>query len=471
MQARRTAEAQQGRAARVLATLYGYAANGPLHVGLHYPEHALGCTFGRQAAHALAQSGHHPACPLKINRYFTAEQSAAGESPEQRVGIGYRGFVSSPVTGGAGRGTRARRSYLERAAGVDRRYRTATGAHRVNVHGRAAQREATDDGGVGERDSPVDQRDVGGGAPHVERHGLLKVGCAHDLEGRRDSARWPREHAANRLTAHRLYAQAATRGLHDAKIGRAALQREVFEVPFHPRAHEGIGHRGRSALVLSGFGRELLRKGHRYAELAQGLTHGFFVGRVDVRVQQAHGYRFDPRSSQLSDQLVESRLVGAQQGFAVGRASFGQAEAHVFCQQGLLASRLQLVEFRAGLSADFEQVFETRGGDQCGARALSLQHRVGGNGGAVAQAVGRRSVEQARQGIEYRAAGVVRRGQQLAPTAATVRTAVDHVGESSTGVYAYLESALSIALHAFDSTAGPWRRALPAPRVAVSGSQ
>jgi hypothetical protein len=43
----------------------------------------------------------------------------------------------------------------------------------------------------------------------------------------------------------------------------------------------------------------------------------------------------------------------------------------------------EVVKFGAGLTADFEDVFESGGGDKSGAGSFAFEQRVGADGGAV----------------------------------------------------------------------------------------
>jgi len=101
------------------------------------------------------------------------------------------------------------------------------------------------------------------------------------------------------------------------------------------------------------------------------------------------------------------------------------------------------VVLRALMTADVYHVAETRAGDHPGDRPLALQHRVGGDGGAMEDVADTRRVdgvvpaefEDARQ---HPLAGILRGGGHLVDPGGTPGgVGVHHVGEGTPHVNAY----------------------------------
>ena len=106
--------------------------------------------------------------------------------------------VPRAVADGTRIGTRAARSDAQRAAGVDVGDRSAAGANSVNVDDRQPDGKIADRRFRGHANPAVDQADVGGRAPHVERDDP-RVACrSRDRTGADDSRRWTGEDRLHR---------------------------------------------------------------------------------------------------------------------------------------------------------------------------------------------------------------------------------------------------------------------------------
>src|SRR5215469_822484 len=151
------------------AALHADDADRPRHIGSHDGNDAL-CSG--QSIHAQSCREAIDCCPSEItaHRHATAEQVCRVEGLQDDVGIGYGWLVISAVVAGRPRiGTGAARTDLEQSAAVHNRDRTTAGADRMDVEHWGFNRIAVDDRLPREpRLAPLQQRDIGGGAAHVE---------------------------------------------------------------------------------------------------------------------------------------------------------------------------------------------------------------------------------------------------------------------------------------------------------------
>ena len=81
-------------------------------------------------------------------------------------------------------------------------------------------------------------------------------------------------------------------------------------------------------------------------------------------------------------------MVGGERDGAVRAQASVELEAELVGDERLGRDGLEVVDVRAGLAADDEQVAHALGGDERGAGALALDDGVGGDGGAVHDEVG-----------------------------------------------------------------------------------
>ena len=143
--------------------------------------------LGQAVRSSLHRSTERLRGEVPAERHGAVEQSRFREPPQDEVGVGHRRLrPAEAVAGRTGLGARADRADLHQAVAVEPGDRAAAGADRVDVDHGEADREARhlalegDFGGAA-----VDQRDVGGGAAHVERdESLAQRRGAQDAAGR-----------------------------------------------------------------------------------------------------------------------------------------------------------------------------------------------------------------------------------------------------------------------------------------------
>ena len=207
------------------------------------------------------------------------------------------------------------------------------------------------------------------------------------------------------------------------------------QVVDHPRADEGIDHRGRGSLVLAVLARDPM--GDRYlaleacgAELALGLD---LVNRIGVGVHVGDGDGVDALALEHPEGLANVRGFLGDVDLAVGADPLLHGTAEPAGHQRRRRGPEQVVHFLAVAPADFQDVAEALGGQQSDHGAAALQKRVDADGGAVEEilrrlhAVGGHGLAD---GGDHALVGIVGRGRHLGDQRFTRDVVVvDEVGE------------------------------------------
>ena len=203
---------------------------------------------------------------------------------------------------------------------------------------------------------------------------------------------------------------------------------QPFEVALQHRSHRGVDRRRDPAFVLARLADEGVSRGHVVVRpqlagdgLRQPLVHG-----VPVGVQEVDDQRLAARLEQRGDRLAQSRLVERT------AHSSGRVDALV----DLAAERAgdqrheateQPVGRRAGAPSELQHVAEAARRDQAGAREPALEHRVGGDRGAVDDQVDVVDGPARRpQHVEHADGGVRGRARRLADLDRAVALVDDH---------------------------------------------
>jgi hypothetical protein len=290
----------------------------------------------------------------------------------------------------------------------------------------------------------VDQADLRGGAAHVEGQRAAFAGARRDLgreDGTAGGAGFDQPH---RKLARRLdRGQAAARG---DEIDRAAealrLQRRLHaaEIAVHQRLHIGIRHRGAGAFVLAHFRAHLARQRHPQVgqRRLQDLARAPLVRRVDVGMQIRDRDALDALGAQERHERAHRRLVQRQSHLAVHVDALRHGQAQGARHQRLRLLDGQVVLVVAALVGDIEHVAEPLGRDQRRARAAPLDHRVGGERGAVHEHVDvgeaqPRVAEDDAHASEHALLRPDRRGEHLAREALSA-CLENHVGERAADI-------------------------------------
>ena len=107
------------------------------------------------------------------------------------------------------------------------------------------------------------------------------------------------------------------------------------------------------------------------------------VGGARVGVQQTDRDGFGFGGDQGSDRRLEAVGVELGEDFPVWADTLGHADPERSRDDGSLLVDGEIVDLGACLAADLENVFESGGRDEAGARAAPFQQRVGRHGGSV----------------------------------------------------------------------------------------
>ncbi len=145
----------------------------------------------------------------------------------------------------------------------------------------------------------LDQRDVGRGAPDVERQDILEAGMFRHPQRAGDAARGPRHQQRDRLLLglfrrHQPAVRAQQRepALH---LDLLELAAQIADVAADDGAHRGIGDRGQRALIFLHLGQNLVAERDRHVgqDLGRQLGHRQLVRAVEIGVDQRDGQGHD----------------------------------------------------------------------------------------------------------------------------------------------------------------------------------
>ena len=169
-----------------------------------------------------ATASRSPSAPRRRRAASAAEEIVAAEIAEHQVAVGDgRHVAAAAVAGRARHRAGALRPDLQLAEAVDPGDGAAAGAHRVDVHHRHRDVAALDLAAAGdERLAVLDQRDVAGGAAHVEGDDVLEAGHAAGIGAGGDAAGRPRQHRGHRLARGGREGRHAAVRLHDVFLPR-----------------------------------------------------------------------------------------------------------------------------------------------------------------------------------------------------------------------------------------------------------
>ena len=248
----------------------------------------------------------------------------------------------------------------------------------------------------GQRRLPVrDQRDIGAGPAHVERH---QIGNAEQI-----GAATAAGNAAGRSRQHR--ARGKTRGFSDRRhaamrqhdeqtaleAGLVKTLLEIGQIAPHDRLDIGVHDRGRDALIfldlrqhVAGSGDADIRQFSR-----QAFDRGKFMGGIEIGMQEANRDRGRAGFLDRGDGIAERGGIERYQDLATRLQPFAHAKTPLARHQRLRRRRAQIVAVGLEAFAHLDDVAMAFGGEQRDFRALALQQRVGGNRRAMHQAIGR----------------------------------------------------------------------------------
>ena len=157
---------------------------------------------------------------IEIEREVSAEKTRGLQAAEEKIGVGDGGLGAAPVADRAGIGSGGFGADAKNAGGIEAGERASSGADGVNVeHGNADGRPSDLSVG-GSVDRTFDERDVGGGASHVEGDDAVEAAGAGGGGGADHASGGAGEDGANGLAGGGGERGDASAGLHDEDAGR-----------------------------------------------------------------------------------------------------------------------------------------------------------------------------------------------------------------------------------------------------------
>ncbi len=322
------------------------------------------------------------------------------------------------------------------------------GAHGVDVEGRRLQRIAVHLQLARElRPAVVDERDVGRCSAHVERDELTEARAPSHLEAAHDPGGGSGQHRPDGLRPrglerhHPAVALRDVRQRADTRVGEART--EARQIARHQGTEVGVHHHRGQPLVLAELGGHLVRAGdERLGQLLfEDALDALLVTRIHVAVEEAHRDRADAGGFQAPGGRAHLRVIERLLDAAVVAHALGHLHAQRPRHEQERLVGLEVVEMRAALAADLEEVAKPLGRHEPGRGAAVLDERVGGDGGAVPEVGdvaggGLRRLAQAFHRAERDGArGIVRRARHLPHADVTGRFIEEaDVGEGPPGV-------------------------------------
>ena len=387
------------------------------------------------------------AYPFEVRRRQIAGKRSGIDAAEHCVGVGHRRcLAAAPVADRSGARPGALRSDPEQSAGIDPRDAAAARSDGVDVDQREVQRHRVGQVLlVGDRGAAVaDKGEIEARASHVagehvvEPRRLAEPGGG-DRAGRRTGQHGLRRRAARGAGGHHppvaLHQQEL---LPEAGVGEPSLG--GADVARHQRLHPAVeGGRARS-LELADF-RKHLRPGADEGvrpQLARNVGRAQLVGGIRVGVEKVDDKRLAARVAQGDHGVPELVFVERGDHPPLRVHALGHVEAQLARYQRFEAAG-QTPAVRPGAPAELQRVAEPAGGDQSALRALALQDRVGGDGGAVHDGLDGRGRRAARIDARHEALGLRTGGaRDLGDLEATgFPVEGEHVGEGAADVDTY----------------------------------
>ena len=445
--------------ARIVARIGRHAADRVRHVRVDDPEDPV------RGRHQVEPERH---AHLREDRLaytglrqleLTAAQRLGVDVAEHEVRVGDgRARAAAAVADRTGVGLRALRADAQHAR-LHRRDRAAARADRVHLDHRQSDEvavlpvpEAADRGRAAAHEARLVAR-----AAHVDRDEVRNTRARRDRARADHAAGRPGSERGNRALGELFRGHDPAVALHDQQIAAVApiAQRalEPVEIAGELRTHVGIHERRRRALELRRGRHHLV--GERDARLrvflGDDLAHALLVGGIQEREQEAHRDRLDALAAQPAHRLAHRVLVERRHHRAAEIEPLGNAEAVAPARDRRRRRERRIPDVLLEAAADVDLVAVALRGEQAGLRAVHLDHRVVGGGGAVHDEIGAREERSRVEAVAAReqldsvhdaAALVVERSRHLEQLDSAVGQREDEVGERATDVDADPEAHL-----------------------------
>ncbi len=416
-----------------MAALHGDHSQGPLHACVYHPQDGGG--GGRDvAAEGRRQVADGRVGEVRAHVHAAAQEVLRRDASQHYLGVGDCGVATASVEGGAGVRTRALGADAQGAPGVDAGDGAAAGTHAEHVDAGAADRQLAHMRLISLPDTTGAERDVGGGAAHIERDDAVEAGGGGYLERAGNASGGAGERRAHGQAPGGLRAHAAAAGAHDPQAGDALLPQlrlQPGQVAGDDGSDVGVGDCGGCALILTVLGQDFVGGRNEQLAFAGGLGDQTLVLRIEEGEQEADRQRLHALRLKLVQEALHPRRVQALEHLSVGVQPLVRLQPQLVRHQGRRPPRRQIVEAGARLAADDEEITEAVGGDERGLGALTLDDGVGGHGGAVGYVFGPGG--HLAQPLQDAARRVVGCGGPLVDADATVLPE-EEVGKGAAGV-------------------------------------
>ena len=232
--------------------------------------------------------------------------------------------------------------------------------------------------------------EVEAGAAHVDGH---EVALARRLGGDGGShhpAGGARAEQGHRMAGHRLGGHDAAGGVHEQELPGVASRSqpvgEVRHVPLDARGDVGVDQRGRRALELGPARQHLVGQrhvGHVGVLVGDDLRRPPLVVGVHEAEQEHHGDRLHAERLEAADPVADGVLVEGQHDVALEVAPLGDRDAGPPPGDGSGSGVGRVPDLLLVDPPHLDLVAVAFGDEQPGGRAVHLDHRVVGSGGAV----------------------------------------------------------------------------------------
>ncbi len=376
----RAAKAEHGEFPGIDTTPQGHQADAVGHLQIDHAVDA-GSRFDtrepERRRHAI--DGGFRSSPIQRPR--AAHEGRGIEITEHDIGVRHRrGKPAIAVARRPRHRARAFRSHPQCAAAVDAGDRAATRRDARDVEASQCDALSRQHAVGGKRSLPFrNQRDVGRGAAHVERH---EIGDADEIgaaPAAGHATRRARQHGAGGKPRGFLHRGHAAMRQHDKQATlEAGLDQPLFQIgqiaPHH-RLDIGVHHRSRNALIFLDLRQHVA--GTRDVDAGQGgaqpLDRRKLMRGVEIGMQETHGDGICTRRLHHIDRRSERALIERDGDAAVGLEPFAHAEAAFARHQRLWWWRAQIVTVGLEAFAHLEHVAVAFGGEQRDLGAFALQ--------------------------------------------------------------------------------------------------
>ena len=397
------AEALQGEAADIMAFLHADLLDRVGHVGDRDAQKPLrqGARVLRLAGglrHLGGQSGEFRLHHLGVQRFvaFGAENGRevrGHDFADADVGVRHRQRAAAPVAGRAGIGAGAVRADAQ-AGAVEMQDGTAAGGDGVDRHHRRAHPHPGDGGFKRTLKRAIVQRDVGGGAAHVEADDARQAGGFRRARGADDAAGGAGEDGVLALEVPG-FGQPAI-GLHEIEPHALQLAGDLIDIAAQNGGEIGIHHRG----IAARHDAQQRRDGVAGGDLAEaGIARQFgqtlFMRRIFPGMHQHDGDSPDALGAGSGEGGAGGGFVQRFDLCAVYADPTGDFH-HIFIEQAGQGN-FQVEQTRPCLVADAQHVRKALVDHQQRAFPLAFQQRVGGDRGAHFHAIDQAGRDRGRE--------------------------------------------------------------------------